>query len=147
MKIITNSKKKLKSKAIIILVECLPRALKAGRFALKHLYEDQDQIILLQVYKIQGSVIISDNIDKTDEISKDFLANISKEYSLDIEYITGASMNSSLITDESTIHLSNDNSCDFSAHTKIDEILQGWVSNSIFQNGISMKNSNICGLK
>ncbi len=42
--------KKSNGKTILVLAECQQGALKAGRFALKHLYDSQTRIILLQTY-------------------------------------------------------------------------------------------------
>ncbi len=43
--------KKTKGRTILVLAECQQGALKAGRFALKNLYDNQTRIILLQTYK------------------------------------------------------------------------------------------------
>lgn len=48
------SKKKLKGNTILLLVDSLPGALKAGRFALKYLFDDQTRLILLQTFNVQG---------------------------------------------------------------------------------------------
>jgi len=48
------SKKKLKGNTILLLVDRLPGALKAGRFALKYLFDDQTRLILLQTFNVQG---------------------------------------------------------------------------------------------
>lgn len=49
-----NSKKKQNRKTILLLVDCLPGALRAGRFVLNNLYDSQTRIILLQTFNIQG---------------------------------------------------------------------------------------------
>ncbi len=43
--------KKPNGKTILVLAECQQGALKAGRYAIKHLYDNQTRIILLQTYK------------------------------------------------------------------------------------------------
>jgi len=43
--------KKPNGKTILVVAECQEGALKAGRFALKHLYEKQTRVVLLQTYK------------------------------------------------------------------------------------------------
>lgn len=49
------SKNKSGGNTILILVDCLSGALKAGRFALNHLYEEgQTEVVLLQAYNVQG---------------------------------------------------------------------------------------------
>jgi len=54
MKPNAHSIKNLKGNKILIIVECLSGAMKASRFALKHIYNENDEIILLQIYKVQG---------------------------------------------------------------------------------------------
>lgn len=48
------SKKKLKDKTILLLVDSLPGALKAGRLALNYLLDNQTRLILLQTFNVQG---------------------------------------------------------------------------------------------
>ena len=43
--------KKPNGKTILVLAECQQGALKAGRYAIKHLYDNQTRIIILQTYK------------------------------------------------------------------------------------------------
>ena len=66
--------KKSNGKTILVLAECQQGALKAGRYALKHLYDFQTRIILLQTYKapkigismVRNLASILKNISKED---------------------------------------------------------------------------------
>ncbi|MDF1549784.1 MAG: hypothetical protein P1P88_18290, partial [Bacteroidales bacterium] len=65
IKLDRSSKRKVEGQTILILVECLKGALKAGRFVLNHLYTDKDRVILLQVYKVQRQgLFLMRNISK-----------------------------------------------------------------------------------
>ena len=245
IKLHTVTKKKFDGTTILMLVENIQGALKAGQFVLNHLYNDKVRVILLQTYTVQGlglflmrnlsqilegisledltmlknklieefevppdkiqklaiegdlatilknkfgnvdnltvvigedqnplkhkipckqiitimkatnisnifyidenitfidrnkMLIISEKPDKIHESFKNFIVNISKKFSIDIEYITTKNKDSVLMPDDPAINSSNDNDSDFNTHNTIKNILKERVINSNTKNDIN----------
>lgn len=97
-------KKKLNLRTILILVESLPGALRSGRFVLEHLYNDQDQIILLQVYRVQGyGIFLMRNLsEKLRNISMEELTmlknTLTKEFGISPDKIQKLAIEGDLAT-------------------------------------------------
>lgn len=96
--------KKPKGKTILILSECQQGALKAGRFALKHLYDNQTRVILLRTFKSPkfGLTMIRNLPSILKDISKEDLTVLKntfiKEFGIPSDNIVKHAMEGDLIT-------------------------------------------------
>jgi len=96
--------KKPNGKTILVLAECQQGALKAGRYAIKHLYDNQTRIILLQTYKAPkfGLSMVRNLPSILKEISKEDLTILKntfiKEFGVPSENIVKLAMEGDLTT-------------------------------------------------
>jgi len=83
----------MNKKTILILVECLPSALRAGKYVFQNLYDNNTEVILLQAYKIPkfGHLMTRDFTSKLNEIALEDLSVLKdsfiKEFGVNPEQI------------------------------------------------------------
>jgi len=96
--------KKPNGKIILVLAECQEGALKAGRYAIKHLYDEETRIILLQTYKAPkfGLTMVRNLPSILKSISKEDLTVLKntfmKEFGIPSENIEKLAMEGDLST-------------------------------------------------
>jgi len=96
--------KKPNCKTILVLAECQEGALKAGRYAIKHLYDEETRIILLQTYKAPkfGLTMVRNLSSILKSISKEDLTVLKntfiKEFGIPSDNIVKLAMEGDLST-------------------------------------------------